>query len=146
MAVSVLSAAKHLAAISGWTLSNLEIQKILYLSHMFHLGRTGEKLVRGDFEAWDYGPVHPTLYHQAKVFGASPVKNVFHNAPDVPPGVGRSIIEEAYASLGDLGPGRLVSITHRPGGAWDRNYIPGQRHRLIPTEDILTEYQGLNGD
>mgnify|MGYP006283548483 CR=1 FL=1 len=77
MTVSVLSAAKRLAARSGWTLSNLELQKILYLAHMVHLGRTdGAPLVHGLFEAWDYGPVHPDLYHRVKIFGSSPVKNI----------------------------------------------------------------------
>ncbi|RWO77206.1 type II toxin-antitoxin system antitoxin SocA domain-containing protein [Mesorhizobium sp.] len=67
MTLHVLSAAKHLAKQSGWSLSNLELQKILYLAHMFYLGRTGEPLVSGHFEAWDYGPVHPDLYHRVKV-------------------------------------------------------------------------------
>jgi uncharacterized phage-associated protein len=51
MAVSVASAAKRLCEKTGWTLSNLELQKILYIAHMFHLGETGQPLVPGHFEA-----------------------------------------------------------------------------------------------
>ncbi|WP_339760072.1 Panacea domain-containing protein [uncultured Hoeflea sp.] len=145
MTVQVLAAAKRLAERSGWTLTNLELQKILYLAHMFHLGRTGgEPLVQGNFEAWDYGPVHPDLYHKAKIFGSDPVKNVFHGLSDLPHCSERQIIDEAYSSLGNAGPGRLVNATHRRGGAWDANYVPGLRHCIIPNADILREYQGLD--
>ena len=148
MTVPVLSAAKRLAEQSGWTLSNLELQKILYLAHMFYLGRFGvEPLVPGNFEAWEYGPVHPVLYHRAKVFGADPVQNIFHGNPDLKDGRERRILDEAYENLGKAGPGRLVNATHRSGGAWDANYIPGVRHCIIPNEDILSEYKRLkDGD
>lgn len=38
MTVSVLAAAKRLAQRSNWSLSNLELQNILYLAHMFYMG------------------------------------------------------------------------------------------------------------
>jgi uncharacterized phage-associated protein len=146
MAVSVFSAAKRLAERSGWRLSNLELQKILYLAHMFRLGRSGgEPLVRGHFEAWDYGPVQPDLYHRAKVYGADPVGNIFHDAASIPDGPEQKIIDEALDHLGDLGPGKLVAATHRIGGAWHKHYVPGNRHVLIPNEDILREYRDLDG-
>ncbi len=145
MTVSVLSAAKYLAMRSDWVLSNLELQKILYLAHMFFMGRhDGEPLVIGSFEAWDYGPVHPDLYHKAKIFGSDGVGNIFHSISDLPEGREREIIDEAYLALGNAGPGRLVNATHRTGGAWDRNYLPGVRCCVIPNEDILSEYQGLD--
>ena len=144
MPVSVLSAARRLAKRSGWGLSNLELQKLLYLAHMFYLGRTGGKpLISGNFQAWDYGPVHPTLYHRAKVFGSDPVEDVFHGADILPDGPEADIIDEAYDVLGKVGPGRLVAATHQEGGAWEKNYVPGLRNRTIPDQDILDEYQGL---
>lgn len=145
MTVSVLSAAKRLAGRSGWTLSNLELQKILYLAHMFYLGRTnGEPLVFGNFEAWDYGPVHPDLYRRAKIFGSDPVHNIFHEVDEPSEGPERDIIDEAYTSLGSAGSGRLVSATHRRGGAWYTHYVPGIRHCVIPNQDILREYRELD--
>jgi len=146
MTVSIFSAAKRLAQRSGWALSNLELQKLAYLAHMFNLGRTGGRpLVSGNFEAWNYGPVHPDLYHVAKVFGSDPVKNIFHAAPDLPEWPDAAILDEAYDSLGKMGASRLVSATHRPGGAWERNYTPGIRNCIIPTADILEEYRRLDG-
>lgn len=144
MAVHIFAAAKHLANLSGWTLSNLEMQKILYLAHMFYLGRTGEPLVHGQFEAWDYGPVHPDLYHRVKIYGSDPVGNVFHSIPDMVAGPERDIISEAYQTLGKAGAGRLVKATHRPNGAWATYYLPGARKRVLPNSAILKEYQDFD--
>lgn len=142
MTVPVLAAAKRLAAQSGWSLSNLEIQKLLYLAHMFHLGRTGgQPLVTGHFEAWDYGPVHPVVYQHVKVFGANPVGNVFHSVPDVHDGLEVELLDDAVRKLSHLSPARLVAITHSPSGAWSRHYKPGYRGIIIPNEDILQEYR-----
>ena len=75
MTVTVLEAGKQMGRYSGWKLSNLEMQKIVYLVHMFHLGRNDRPLVYGYFEAWNLGPVHPDLYHFVKGFGARPINN-----------------------------------------------------------------------
>jgi uncharacterized phage-associated protein len=145
MTVSVLSAAKRLGVTSGWSLTNLEMQKILYLAHMFYMGRTnGEPLVHGHFEAWDYGPVHPQLYHRAKIYGRNPVQDIFVDAPELNDGPERSIIDEAFIQLGNLGAGQLVNATHRVGGAWHNNYSPNSRGCVISNLDILNEYRGIN--
>ena len=142
MTVSVLSAAKRIAERSGWSLSNLQLQKILYIAHMFYLGRrNGEPLVYGSFEAWDYGPVHPRLYHEAKIFGSSPVGNIFRLEDDLRPGPEAEILDEAVDELSHASSGQLVAITHKPNGAWDRNYTPGARNVIISNEDILEEYE-----
>ena len=146
MTVSVLSAAKRLGAESRWTLSNLELQKLIYIAHMFHMGENnGQPLVSGQFEAWDYGPVHPELYRAAKVFGSDPVQNIFHSVPDIGDGSEKIILDKAYSVLGKAGPGKLVSATHRKDGAWERNYVPGMRHCLIPNADIAAEYESMKG-
>jgi uncharacterized phage-associated protein len=145
MAVSVLSAARAIGKRSDWTLSNLELQKIIYLAHMFYLGRTdGLALVFGQFEAWDYGPVHPELYRRARIFGSDPVQDIFDQSP-FPQGAEKVILDEAFDSLGSAGPGRLVNATHRKGGAWETHYAPGVRHCAIPNQDILAEYLALDG-
>lgn len=141
MTVPALAAAKRMAAHSGWSLSNLELQKLLYIAHMFHLGRTGEPLVSGLFEAWDYGPVHPAVYHHVKVFGASPVGNVFHSSADLGDTDEAKLLDQAVEQLSHLSPGKLVAITHRSGGAWERNYRPGTRGIIIPNDEILAEYK-----
>ena len=144
MTISILSAARRLGESSGWTLSNLELQKLAYLAHMFYMGRhSGEPLVHGHFEAWDYGPVHPDLYHRAKMFGSDYVQSFIFNGVSDAAGREKEILDEAYRDLGHVKAGRLVSATHRCGGAWEINYRPGAKGVIIPNADILAEYATL---
>lgn len=141
MATSALSAARTICELRGWTVSNLELQKILYLAHLFHLGRAGQPLVTERFEAWDYGPVIPALYHHVKGFGNSPVRNVFHWIPPVPPGPEYETLRECADATKNTSPSRLVAITHWDQGAWARCYRPGVTGIVIPNDLILAEYQ-----
>ena len=142
MTVSPMAAAKHMCARSGWQISNLSLQKMLYLAQMIYMGEHGgEKLIDGTFEAWAYGPVLPTVYGQVKAFGKNPIKNVFHGvAPEMDAGR-RDTLNDAYDQLSQKTPGQLVSITHWKDGAWAKNYIPGAFGVPIPDPDILDEYR-----
>ena len=146
MTINVLSAAKHMVERSRRSLSNLELQKLIYLAHMFHLGRRREALVTGHFQAWDYGPVHPELYREARIYGSEPVQAIMAPNVYIKQLAGSSeeaVLDEAYDALGRAGPGQLIHATHRKGGAWDKNYIPGRRGLIIPNRDILEEYLTL---
>lgn len=140
MAISSLSAAKKLCELSGWRLSNLAVQKILYVAHMVHLGKHGFPLVTEYFEAWDYGPVLPKVYRRAKPFGAGHVKNVFRGIHDAEDGTESAILTEAAQKLSNSRPGDLVAMTHWEKGAWAKYYSPGVKGIIIPNDDILAEY------
>lgn len=142
LAVSAMSAAKRLCEVADWKISNLELQKLLYISHMLHLGKTGQPLIDGWFEAWDYGPVQPEVYRSAKAFGRSPVGDVFTFTPRIAETAPEAqTIREAVEQLGGASPARLVSITHWEKGAWAKHYVPGGRGNFIPDQDILQEYR-----
>ena len=141
MAVPVLSAGKRLGKASGWTLTNLQMQKVCYISHMFYMGRNdGDALVRGQFEAWPWGPVHPDLYHALKGFGSDPIQGrAFIGCPDVP---ANSLMEKYLDEAATRLPrNRLISITHWKDGAWAKNYRPDERGIKIPNTDIIEEYR-----
>lgn len=106
------------------------------------LGRSdgAQGLVADKFQAWDYGPVLPVLYHRAKAFGSGPVQNVFQ-IYQLPTGSDGAIIEETVSALAGKSAGELVAITHWEKGAWAKNYVPGSQGIVIPDADILDEYR-----
>ena len=144
MIIPPFSAARTMCEVRGWNLTNLELQKLLYLAEMTIAGRTEGKdsVVSDNFEAWDYGPVLPSVYHRAKAFGDKRVPDVFRIA-ETYKDVRRKIIEEVSATFEGWSPGELVSLTHRDNGAWAKHYIPGSRGIVIPRNDILAEYHDL---
>jgi uncharacterized phage-associated protein len=113
---------------------------MLYLAQMVHLGTTGERLLNGGFEAWDYGPVLPAVYSQVKAFGAGAIRNVFHGFGEVRDPSRAKMLDDAYDQLSQRSAGQLVNITHWSRGAWAKNYRPGIRGIIIPDADIAQEY------
>lgn len=137
--VSVFSAAKRLGEHSGWTLTNLEMQKMLYMAHMYFLGEIQVPLVNGHFEAWALGPVHPVLYHRLKICRADAVRErILASASSIEenhPG-----LKHLDAAVEELPRHRLVAYTHWQHGAWAKRYQRGVRGIIITNEDIREEY------
>lgn len=142
MPYNSLSALKTLCDASGWTTSNLSANKLLYLANMFHMSEdpNNRPLVDESFEAWDYGPVLPSVYHSAKVFGNKPIRNIYRSKPFVPQDtLARNLLQQAADFGKNKTPSQLVAITHWNQGAWAQHYSPGARGISIPNESILQE-------
>ena len=67
--MATFAAARTIADLWDGPVTNLALQKLLYLSHMVHSGRGRGLLASNHFQAWDYGPVEPQLYHKLKAYG-----------------------------------------------------------------------------
>jgi uncharacterized phage-associated protein len=53
----------------GDIISNLKLQKMMYYLQGFNLAFFEEKLFDDNIEAWQYGPVVPSVYHSFREFG-----------------------------------------------------------------------------
>lgn len=165
MAINVLQAAKYLCKKSQWRLSNLELQKIIYICHVIYMGEKDCILIEGNFQAWKFGPVHPDLYEHLKCFGAAPIPEtafrevedlnciteVHHETADSSSQGNRDssrlpeceLLNKASESFPPgYGP-QLVEATHWDKGAWKKNYIPHLKHIVIPDKDIKEEHKAL---
>ena len=140
MAISATKAMRRLCELKDWGISNLEAQKLLYFAQMIALGEKGEPLVSGTFEAWDLGPVLPDAYHNAKMFGAKPIKPfLFRSRGEIPEWDG--IFARTLNLFGQLTGGQLVAESHWDKGAWAAHYRPGAKGVEIPNSEIAKEYE-----
>lgn len=139
--ISIFSAAKRLGERSGWTLTHLQMQKMIYMAHMYYMGKTNEPLLDDHFQAWDYGPVCPPLYQHLKEHGADRVpEKALSSSPSIPddhPG-----IKYLDAAVEQLPRNKLVAMTHWSHGAWSKKYQSGVMGILLSNNDILEEYKG----
>lgn len=86
-------------------------------------------LVKGYFEAWEYGPVHPALYAAFKNKGSSAIAPVFfeiHPLTRKEEPVPQLDCEEIEEFLSrnvdrylDMSAGELVELSHAPHTPWD---------------------------
>lgn len=144
MGIRALEAAKIACEASDWTISNLQLQKILYIAHMLYSGRNNNNpLIVGDaFQAWEYGPVLPSVYQYVKAFGASPIRNVFRSIGESGDSDEKRALVNSVGQLSKFPPFKLVQVTHDPRGAWAKVYVPNG-HCIIPQEYILDEYNTI---
>jgi uncharacterized phage-associated protein len=59
---------------AGELVSNLKLQKLLYYQQGFHLAYFGTPLFEDEIEAWQYGPVVPSVYERFKSNGNRGIK------------------------------------------------------------------------
>lgn len=143
MALSSSMALRRLCELKDWNVTNLEANKLLYFAHMIALGESNgaRPLVSENFQAWDYGPVLPSAYREAKAFGNKPIKPfLFSNRKAITTEFD-DVFETTLAEIGNLSSSRLVAESHWPEGAWAEFYRAGAKGIEIPNSAILAEYR-----
>lgn len=96
----------------GDSISNLKLQKLCYYAQGFHLAITGKPLFDDDIEAWQHGPVIPSLYRAYKKFGSSGIPQVEKLNLDLYPAKTAELLNEIYKVYGQFSAWKLREITH----------------------------------
>jgi uncharacterized phage-associated protein len=132
-----------LARRDGEILDPMKIQKLVYLAHGWNLAFHGDPLIKQNVEAWRYGPVIPTLYHEFKKFRASPITE---NAPtpedaeELSAGA-NALMEVVWGKYRPYSAIQLSMFTHEPGYAWDLTIKECGPYSIIRNELIRDEFQ-----
>jgi uncharacterized phage-associated protein len=137
--------------------SPLKLQKLLYYAHGYYSAAYGQPLVDEAFEAWQYGPVVPAVYHEFKDFGNSPITREATDfgwddeEPEVipvPPLFDdprvKKVIDYVWKQYAPLSAVILSEMTHRPDSPWDRTMKTnkfGLKNMDIP-QSLIEDYFG----
>ncbi|WP_368164006.1 Panacea domain-containing protein [Aeromonas sp. R6-2] len=112
----------QLAKEKGIELSNLQLQKLVYIAHGYLLGWKGHSLIKEPIQAWRYGPVIQDVYHHFKENGRNKVPTEGIDALEFDPIFTPDEITclngvlDLYASRT---PESLITITHQKDTPWD---------------------------
>ena len=132
------------------TLNPMKIQKLVYFAHGWHLAiHDGNSLIDESVQAWTYGPVIPSLYHEFKKYGSRPITSPALSMEVsgtkiqfVKPSVGDEQTMDLLGSIwdvyGSMSAIELSNLTHEPGSPWHQIYTtsPHQKGLIIPNELI----------
>lgn len=126
-------------------LTQMKLQKIVYLAQGLHLSLyDGAELVKEDFQAWKYGPVIPSIYHDYKLYGSSLIQDLslidfndftFYLSTDLDDNA-ESAIEDAWKIAKDIPGTQLSNWTHNEGSPWHKFYREGVNDIIIPKQEI----------
>ncbi len=120
------------AAHSGCTdLSPMKLQKLIYFAHGWYLANFNEGLIFESIQAWKFGPVIQSIYHDFKNYGNEHIDKEIHSVRVRDGKIERIIphIEEddentkkfldlVWERYGNLTPIQLSNMTHNEGSPW----------------------------
>lgn len=101
--------------------SIMELLKLVYISHGWHLEIFDAPLFTNRIEAWKFGPVIPEVYNSFRSQGV--VVNEPLEAFDAGVLISErqeSLLEEIFGIYGGMPAFKLSDITHEVGGPWDQ--------------------------
>ncbi|MBA1381446.1 Panacea domain-containing protein [Pseudomonas brassicacearum] len=136
-----------LAAANGEKITPMKLQKLVYYAHGWYAGNTHQPLIDETVEAWQYGPVIPSLYREFRHYGSGYIKTkateaTFTGVYEVPipadPNV-RAFLSNVWNSYGKYTGIALSEMTHASGTPWDQtwNENPGVKGMDIPFDRIV---------
>lgn len=114
----------------GHPVNNLQLQKILYYIQVHFLKEKGIPFFKDEIEAWQFGPVIPTVYYQYAAWGPAPITMFKTQKIDLEQeekkDLEQIVKEKAVLSLLEI-----VADTNKKGKAWDLYYKVNERN-VIP--------------
>jgi uncharacterized phage-associated protein len=142
-AQSIANAFIELARSKQKLLTNMQVQKLVYFAHGWHLAITGNPLIRDAVKAWNFGPVIPPLYNALKKYGNGTMDEIIpgHPPPDRE-GFASELIGRIMEIYGHLSGPKLSAITHLDGSPWDITYKK-EKFSIIDNDLIKNYFKGL---
>lgn len=145
---------KFLELADNTGLTQLQIQKLVYIAHGWTLALCHEPLTNELPQAWSRGPVYAGLRTRIARFGADRVTDYIRqndNNPAVFVFSGdrgevfsanftkneESIISQVWDNYRGFSGFQLSMLTHKAGTAWHKTYSEFERNKPIP--DVLTK-------
>jgi uncharacterized phage-associated protein len=138
----------------GRSLDPMQIQKLVYYAHGWHLALTGRPLIREKVEAWAYGPVISELFQVFKRWGSGPI----HDPAPAPSSwkltvlggqpasldreatndeeliEAKRVLDRVWEVYGRFSAIKLSEMTHQSDSPWSvaRRAHPGEQNVEIP--------------
>lgn len=141
--MNALSIANYI--VNNWSdkieITNLKLNKLVYYSYVESLRKLGRPLFDDTIEAWQYGPVEPAVYQAFSSYGRNPIQAT--SGPAELDAASEQIVRCVMGKLGSLSAFDLVTMSHKPDGAWASVYSSEKDNAITP-EAILASTDGID--
>ena len=136
----------ELAAAEGKQLTPMQIQKLVYFAHGWHLGFGRGPLCSESPQAWLYGPVFPSLYQAVKAWGGGPIQQTIRAPWVVDDEFAIALIRRVWDEYGDKTAAQLSQMSHVADGPWHkaRSESAGERGAIISDAEIELYFADLS--
>lgn len=139
-----------IAAERGVTLTIMQLIKLVYFAHGWTLALLDKPLVNDEPQAWQHGPVYPSIYNEFRGSGSRSIERTAKNpwsGTDYETTLSddeQSVLEQVVAAYGKIHAFELSSRTHQHGTPWDEVYQGGEgKFQPIGNDLIKTHFDSL---
>ncbi len=126
----------------------MKLLKLVYFAHGWHLGLYGTGLIDEQVEAWKYGPVVESIYHEVKNYGTNNIASLISRTDfetmhvDTPridcsneDGMRAvSLIQRVWDLYSPFSGIKLSNMTHQPGTPWFETWKPMESKPIKGTD------------
>lgn len=146
---SVVNEFIKLAKKTDYELTNMKLIKLMYISQGLSLSLLDRPLFNNDnIEAWKFGPVIPSVYHEFKHFKSGPIttNSVMLDdldwkklsEPTLKNKEDKKIVLLTWQLYRDVSAKDLVDLTHMAGTPWSLTYRSD--HNKIISNELIKRY------
>ncbi len=150
----------EIAEASDEHLTPMKLQKLVFFSHGWHLGFNHGPLSTEEAEAWEWGPVFPSLYHAVKTWGSGPILEPITKivlkprragrrreraviTPSIPAGEDQfalDLLDRIWEVYGEMTALQLSALSHETGGPWEQARQSRIRSAVISNQSIAEHF------
>ncbi|TXL03311.1 hypothetical protein BMR07_15580 [Methylococcaceae bacterium CS1] len=131
-------------------MSNLKLQKLMFIGYGWTLALIDKDLTETEgFEAWQHGPVLPSIYHQMKCYGDTPITKPAMDydsdenkvyIPIIQDKCVKEILEKVWGIYKSFSAWSLRNLTHETDSPWDSSFERKLMFIHIPEEEVKKYY------
>jgi uncharacterized phage-associated protein len=139
-AAAVANEFLKLARRDGKSLTNMKLQKLVYIAQGWSLALLGRPLFYNEIKAWIWGPVIPRLYKPLRKYGAGVVTEFVptDDGPIDPQSAEMAVIKGVWNAYKDFSAAQLSAITHKEGTPWSQTWA--SKHYGIIRPDLIAQH------
>tara|TARA_B110000881_G_C18218780_1_gene337941 strand:+ start:39 stop:521 length:483 start_codon:yes stop_codon:yes gene_type:complete len=116
-------------------ITNMQLQKLMFIGYGWTLSLTGNDLTDEEgFEAWQHGPVIPSIYHELKHHGDRSITNYATDydlidnivyIPKIKTQQNKLILDKVWSTYKNFNAWSLRDLTHQNDTPWKQVYKQG---------------------
>lgn len=129
--------------------TNMKLQKLVYIAQGFSFALLEKPLFDEDVRALKWGPVIMSLYNRIKQYGSNPIdksiglpKGMSEIDMDENTNTATVIISFVWRRYNQYSAAQLSAITHKHGTPWNEVWAINE-YGVIPNETIKNHYKGI---
>ena len=124
-----------------YIITNLKLNKLLYFAQGWYLSKYNEPLFEEQIEAWNLGPVVPSVYQVYKPFGRNHImidrdEDSFDESKVSIEQL--ELLIDVYNNYSGYSANELVDMTHVKNSPWDKVYVKNEKK--VISNDLIKEY------